>query len=94
MGSSALIIDPFTALLLGFCDQWSQQLDTIPVLQESIRRHNLIPDCESPGLPSHEGRPERVVLRCDQECVCYSAARRHPERQQMGDIRQGQREFD
>jgi hypothetical protein len=33
MGSSALIIDPFAAFLLGFCDQWSQQLDTIPVLQ-------------------------------------------------------------
>jgi hypothetical protein len=94
MGSSALIIDPFAAFLLGFCDQWSQQLDTIPVLQESIRRHDLIPDRESPVLFSREGRPDRVVLRCDQECVCHSAARRHTERQQMGDIWQGQSEFD
>jgi len=86
MGSSALIIDPFTAFLLGFCDQWSQQLDAISVLQESIRCHGLIPDCESPGLPIREGRPERVVLRCNQECVFYSAARRHPERQNMSDL--------
>ncbi len=74
MGRSALIIDPFTAFLLGFCDQWSQQLETIPVLQDSIRRHGLIPDGESPGLPSRRGRPERMLLRCDQERVCYTAA--------------------
>ena len=78
MGSSALIIDPFAAFLLGFCDQWSQQLDTIPVLKESIRCHCLIPDCESPGLPSRGGSPERMSLHRDQERVFDTAARRYP----------------